>query len=128
MKNGRFFFLFLFLSSCMMYILPEDLPRLKGTWDGWYVVRNLHYRSALNIYNEWLPLRGSLMMEGSPGEKPVFYAFENGYIDDRGRLIVRLNHETVLDLALIRKYAEFKLDGIFSSGEQSGRIALLKVG
>ena len=126
MKNFRFLFFFLFLCSCMVHISAEELPRLKGTWEGWSVFKNLHYRSTLIIYNDSLPSKGSLVIDTSADGKTFTYLFGNGEIDEHGHLIVRFRDETILDLALFREYSAFKLDGTFSRAGQSGTIALLK--
>lgn len=127
MKNVQFLCLFLFLCSCTVHISTGDLPGLKGTWEGMYVVKNMHYHSTLKIYNDSLPLKGNLTIDSSPGKKPDSYPFENGEIDSLGRLIIRFNDEMRLDLALVQEYMQFKLDGTLSRAEKSGMIALLKI-
>ncbi len=128
MKHLRLLALAVFLCSCTVYISPVELPRLKGTWDGWFVFRNLHYRSMLIIHNESLPLKGNLVIYELPGDQPIVYPFENGEIDAFGHLFIRFYNGTILDLSLVWHYSEFKLDGMYFTEGKSGRIALLKAG
>ncbi len=91
-----------------------------------YVFKNMQYESLLTIYNETVPLKGSLSINYSPQKPLNEYLFDNGQIDSQGRLIIQLPERMYLELALEKESGGLKLDGILYRGGTPGRIALLK--
>ncbi len=126
MRNLRLLCLAILLSSCAIPIYPWDVAFLRGRWEGMYVLRNMHYESVLTIYNDTVPLKGSLSINFSPGKPLNEYWFYNGRIDPQGRLIIQLPERMYLELTLEKERGGLKLEGNLYRGELPGLIGLLK--
>ncbi len=124
-------------------LTKDDLPILEGRWEGSVVFGGrVHSTVTLDIYNDYLPLKGKLSIQNIPREAANIFPgefettgwesyFDNGTITDKGDLIIRgrggnfgefLLSEGESKRSLIE--GESKLDGWFYLWGAKGAVAL----
>jgi len=113
-------------------IASSDLPDLKGKWEGTREIvlnflRTFSY-AELGIYNDTLPLKGKLTLyiPEYTGNEVRTYPFEDGQVDQTGKLIINLPEDNRMELSFYSGEAKKTLYGSFSHGRQLGKIVLHK--
>lgn len=113
-------------------IASSDLPNLKGTWGGTREIvlnflRTFSY-AELEIYNDTLPLKGKLILHipEYSGNEVRTYPFEDGQVDQTGKLIIKLPEDNLMELSFYSGEAKKTLYGSFYHGRQTGKIVLIK--
>ncbi len=127
---------FFLLSACATVpikpIASSDLPDLKGKWEGTREIvlnflRTFSY-AQLEIFNDTLPLKGKLTLyiPEYTGNEVRTYPFEDGQVDQTGKLIINLPEDNRMELSFYSGEAKKTLYGSFSHGRQLGKIVLHK--
>ena len=113
-------------------IASSDLPDLKGRWEGTreiviQVLRTYSF-AELEIYNDTLPLKGKLTLyiPEYVGNEVRTYPFEDGQIDQTGKLIIKLPEDNLMELSFYSGEAKKTLYGSFYRGRETGKIVLHK--
>jgi len=113
-------------------IASSDLPDLKGRWEGTrelviQVLRTYSF-AQLEIYNDTLPLKGKLTLyiPEYVGNEVRTYPFEDGQIDQTGKLIIKLPEDNLMELSFYSGEAKKTLYGSFYRGRETGKIVLHK--
>lgn len=113
-------------------IASGDLPDLKGRWEGTReIVLNFtrtYSFAVLEIDNDTLPLKGKLFLyiPDYSGNEQRTYPFEDGQIDQTGKLIINLPETNRMELSFSSGEAKKTLYGSFYHGRQTGKIVLIK--
>ena len=113
-------------------IASSDLPVLKGKWEGTreIVINFLRTFSAaeLEIYNDTLPLKGKLTLYVPEyiGNEVRTYPFEDGQVDQTGKLIINLHENDRMELSFSSGETKKTLYGSYFRLRQTGRIVLHK--
>jgi len=137
MKRLMFFFFacFFILSSCATIprktISQGDLADLKGYWDG---LRSISIQKSqvqthvdMEIFNDTLPLKGTITITLYSLMDKRAYPFDNGEIDREGNLVIKLPDNARVVLGLYKGRGKTKLYGsIYQSGGE-GVLTLLKI-
>ncbi len=128
--------LFLLIGGCATAprspISSNDLPLLKGTWEGARDMIWGRYRSydhtVLEIQNDSVPLRGTIRIAFMEGTDPRVYTFENGTVTPDGSLSVQLEKDvSSFLLSLYREEKKLKLDGYYRHRSNEGRLTLYRL-
>jgi len=113
-------------------IASSDLPDLKGIWAGTREIvlnftRTYSY-AELEILNDTLPLKGKLILHipEYSGNEIRTYPFEDGQVDQTGKLIIDLPETNRMELSFYSGEAKKTLYGNFYHGRQTGTIVLIK--
>jgi len=113
-------------------IASSDLPDLKGKWEGIREIvigflRTFSY-AELEIYNDTLPVKGKLILHipEYSGNEIRTYPFEDGQVDQTGKLIIDLPETNRMELSFYSGEAKKTLYGSFYHGRQTGKIVLHK--
>jgi hypothetical protein len=113
-------------------IASSDLPALKGIWAGTREIvlnftRTYSY-AELEILNDTLPLKGKLTLHvpDYSGSEIRTYPFEDGQVDQTGKLIIDLPETNRMELSFYSGEAKKTLYGSFYHGRQTGKIVLIK--
>ena len=113
-------------------ISSENLPDLKGKWEGWRTFRGVgtrNFRTELEIYNDAIPLQGKLtfhetqtkgMMSGT-----IIMKFNTGKINDGGNFILESGGNS-WEFSLYKDKGKMKLEGDFYYQGGSGTMILNK--
>lgn len=112
-------------------ITKDDLPGLKGKWEGTRTLTGFVANSDLEISNDTLPLEGKLIFHniagsrrgGSPGRSETVDF--KGTINDKGNIYIKAGTVEV-ELSLYKGDGAAKLEGDFSSGGGKGRLLFKK--
>jgi len=113
-------------------IVSSDLPVLKGQWAGTRELmlgftRTFAY-AQMEIFTDTLPVKGKVIIyvEEYSGTEPRTYTFDDGQIDQTGKLIINLPETNRMELSFYGGEAKKTLYGSFSHGQQPGKIVLIK--
>ena len=113
-------------------IASNDLPTLKGKWEGTREIEIGFVRTfsaaELEIYNDTVPLKGKLTLyvpEYTANEVRT-YPFENGQLDPNGKLIIDLPDNDRMELSFSGGETKKTLYGNYFHTRQTGRIVLIK--
>ena len=113
-------------------IASSDLPVLKGRWEGTRELVNGFVRTfaaaELEIYNDTLPLKGKLTLYVPEyiGNEVRPYPFEDGQVDQTGKLIINLSENDRMELSFASGETKKSLYGSYFRLRQTGRIVLIK--
>ena len=111
-------------------ITGNDLPILKGKWDGTRTVgTGVTALTELEIYNDTIPLKGKLMahnvlVRGASGGT-VTLDFNNGLINPEGNFIIKSGQD-VIELSLYQGEGKMKLQGDYYMMGAKGMLVLYK--
>ena len=113
-------------------IASSDLPDLKGRWGGTREIvlnftRTFSF-AVLEIDSDTLPVKGklSLYIPEYSGNEVRTYPFDDGQIDQSGKLIIDLPETNRMELSFYSAEAKKTLYGSFYHGRQTGKIVLIK--
>ena len=113
-------------------IASGDLPVLKGQWAGTRELllgftRTFAY-AQMEIFSDTLPVKGKIIIyvEEYSGTEPRTYTFDDGQIDQTGKLIIDLPENNRMELSFYSGEAKKTLYGGFYHGRQTGTIVLIK--
>ena len=113
-------------------ITSSDLPDLKGKWEGTREIVLNFLRTfsfaQLEIYNDTVPVKGKLTLyiPEYTGNEVRTYPFENGQLDQTGKLIIDLPETNRMELLFSSGETKKTLYGSFMHGRQLGKITLIK--
>lgn len=130
------FAVFFILNACATVpqkpISSNDLPVLKGQWAGTRELilgftRTFAY-TEMEVFNDTLPVKGKVIIHipTYTGVEIRTYPFEDGQIDQTGKLIVRLPEDNLMTLSFYSSETTKTLYGNFSHKAQPGKIVLHK--
>jgi len=113
-------------------IVSSDLPDLKGRWEGTReivigFVRTFAF-TEMEIFSDTLPVKGKVIIyyQDYSGTEPRTYPFDDGEIDQEGKLIVRLPENNRMELSFYSGEPKKTLYGSFWHLRQLGKIVLHK--
>ena len=114
---------FFILNACATVpvkpIVSSDLPDLKGRWEGTReivigFVRTFAF-TEMEIFSDTLPVKGKVIIyhQDYSGTEPKTYPFDDGEIDQEGKLIVRLPENNRMELSFYSGETKKTLYGSF---------------
>jgi hypothetical protein len=114
-------------------ISTENLPDLKGKWEGWRTPlqrgTTQSYRTDLEIYNDTLPLKGKVTFYDVERKDKlggtIFNKFNTGQINNEGDFVIESGEHTY-NLSLYKDKGEMKLEGKYDFRQTRGTISLKK--
>ena len=113
-------------------IASGDLPDLKGRWEGTREIVLNFLRTfsfaVLEIESDTFPVKGKLTLyiPEYMGNEQRTYPFDDGQIDQTGKLIINLPETNRMELSFYGGEAKKTLYGSFSHGQHPGKIVLIK--
>jgi hypothetical protein len=113
-------------------IASNDLPDLKGKWEGTRELilgftRTFAF-TEMEIFGDTLPVKGKIVIyvREEMGTVPRTYMFDDGQIDQTGKLIINLPENNRMELSFYSEETKKTLYGSFSHKDQPGKIVLHK--
>jgi len=113
-------------------IASSDLPVLKGKWEGTRelvlgFLRTFAF-TEMEIFSDTLPVKGKVVIyiQDYSGTEPRTYPFDDGQVDQTGKLIIDLAENNRMELSFYSGEAKKTLYGSFYHGRQTGKIVLHK--